>query len=238
MIDGERLVPWLPFVRCRRCSSICAEQDGLVLPHATPCGSVCSLSSNSDRDNTCNGWCSACLKLRTGCDGDPDRPCGVPGCDQCGVHFDPSAIGLASPAMAGAACGRARPVARFAWVMSRVTCGACAAAVDRMRLTKAAMPPPGEGLANRYVVAFASAEVAYDLTAPSPAVAAEKAWAIEHSREPTPDVCLAYVFDGSSFESFAVVRQPTDGCRRAERESTPTPADLVVLMIDTWEEEA
>lgn len=236
MIDGDRVVPWLPFVRCWRCASLCAEQDGLALPHATPCGSVCSLSSNDDSDETCDGWCSVCMKARTGCDGDPDKPCGVPGCSQCGVHIDPAVLGIVTVARSGSACGMARPVARFAWVMSRVTCGACAAAVDRMKGSMAAEAPTGAASASRYVVAFARSAVAYDLTAPGPAAAVEKAGAIEHSREPLPDEpCLAHVFDGARFESFSLGR---DGPRRAEREHAPVPDDRARLMNDTWKEGA
>lgn len=131
MIDGRRIADCADFVRCSRCDAVAATTDGLVGPHVTPCGSVCSLSSTDPGDVTCDGWCSACMKARTGCDGDPDRPCGVDGCGQCGVHIDGSMLAGVPPMWTGAACRGALPVARFSRMPDRVTCAGCKAKIEK-----------------------------------------------------------------------------------------------------------
>lgn len=118
--DAAPFVPWLPFGRCAHCDGVVVTEGGFVGPHLTPCGAHCTLAPTPDHGRTCSGWCSACRTARTGCAGDPDRPCGRPGCPECGVHYVFEDHG---PSWPGRLHGR--PSCRVAWTWDRVTCGEC-----------------------------------------------------------------------------------------------------------------
>jgi hypothetical protein len=127
-MDGEVILDGLPFAHCERCRQIIVlDDDGLAKTHTTPCGAYCELSPYGEDARTCDGWCERCRTIVTGCAGDPDKPCGTPGCQECGVHIDESAVtGEMSPGTR-AACRGNRAISRFAWTWKRVTCGGCLA---------------------------------------------------------------------------------------------------------------
>lgn len=126
-MDGKVIIEGLPFATCNRCGQlIVLGDDGLVCgEHAVPCGAICELSAGGDTHNTCSGWCDRCRTVITGCSGDPDRPCGRNGCEECGVHIDASEVDGTDYFLNKSACGLNRSISRFAWTWARVTCGGC-----------------------------------------------------------------------------------------------------------------
>lgn len=103
---------------CSRCGTPCGlDADGLERPHTVPCGRSCELTAPGDVHDTCNGGCSECRRLATGCGG-LREPCGRDGCSECGVHADIDGSPL---------CGMAPPSRRVAWTWDGVTCTACLA---------------------------------------------------------------------------------------------------------------
>lgn len=127
--DGEVVIEGLPFAWCSRCCSLVVlGDDGLLRgEHLVPCGRVCDLSAGGDAHRVCNGWCDECRAIVTGCAGDYERPCGVQGCGECGVHVDASQLDGDPSKVGVAACVNARSSALFAWVWERVTCCGCIA---------------------------------------------------------------------------------------------------------------
>lgn len=120
-LDGRLVVDGLPFAMCHRCEGlIVLDEQGFAGPHATPCGAWCELSPHGDDADTCSGRCNACLTARTGCAGDPSRPCGRRGCPECGTHASVRGAFIGQPA-----CGHRRSTSRMAWDWTTVTCSAC-----------------------------------------------------------------------------------------------------------------
>lgn len=134
-VDGTPYVEGVPFAECNRCGNVVVldPHDGLANYHRVACGRPCELAPYSEGETPCGGWCLRCRTILTGCKGDPDAPCGTPGCPECGVHaFD----GL------GAVCRNARTggAVRFAWTWDRVTCGGCKGAREHIDALPAARP--------------------------------------------------------------------------------------------------
>lgn len=147
--DGRVMLGGLPFAICDACEQVIVlDDDRLAGRHVVPCGRPCRLSPDVGNLPTCGGGCTRCWKAWTGCDSDPDRPCGRRGCHRCGRHKAAEFLGRA-------VCNREPPTTRFAWSWADVTCGLCLAlapagergaalAVRSVRRSLAALSVPPE----------------------------------------------------------------------------------------------